>query len=197
MIRRACALIVTTAVLIAGCADKTARLDPVSHRAVPVRPLVEYDGVEHAPYIGGQCAVCHDLTGSASFSGGGWPSRNADAKPLIEKGDGDHAGRLAGSVGEVCVACHFNMGPDTLDAEGLNVHAPVNKGECTYCHSPHRSPRAKLLREELVEGVCAGCHERSTHKPMAGLAESGDEDCFECHDPHGSVHPHLLREPMP
>lgn len=196
MTRAAAALVLAAAVLIPGCADHAAHLDPVSQRSLPVRPIVEFDGVEHAPYVSGDCAVCHDLQGSANFRGGGWPERKADSRPLIPRQEGDHAGRLTGFVGSICVACHHDKSPDTLDELGENVHAPVAKGECTLCHDPHRSHRRRLLRDDLAEGVCAGCHARETHRAMEGLAADGDEDCIGCHEPHGSVHAVLLKEPL-
>lgn len=193
--RGATVLLIAAAALTWGCADHAARLDPVSQRAVPVRPVVEYDGVEHAPYADGECAACHDLAGSASFGGGGWPGRDFDSEPVVDPADERRDDRLVVSVAEICTACHDDKTEAALEDDYETVHAPTAEGECTQCHVPHRSPRASLLRTDFDDGVCADCHDRSDHEAVEGLAESGDEDCFGCHDPHGSPYEYLLKEP--
>jgi predicted CXXCH cytochrome family protein len=75
------------------------------------------------------------------------------------------------------------------------VHAPLKKGECTACHSPHGSKITGQLYRPL-KGLCLSCHENlikiegSTqpfiHKPI----EEGK--CDHCHQAHYSQIRHLL-----
>ena len=74
-------------------------------------------------------------------------------------------------------------------------HAPVEAGECTSCHDPHKSATAKLLVKP-VDALCFECHDKAdfsgktTHAPV----EAGE--CTGCHDPHKSATAKLLVKPV-
>lgn len=105
-----------------------------------------------------------------------------------------------------CVDCHarrFNM--TSVDAsvclkchEGItealpHMHGPVVAMACLWCHSPHESPYAALLKGPDRE-VCGACH---TPQMLGGtdVPEHGadsDVACLECHSGHGGTARYFL-----
>ena len=88
-----------------------------------------------------------------------------------------------------CFDCH-----DRSSFKGRVVHAPLQKGECVSCHSPHVSRHDGLLLE-TQQNLCFGCHQamqkRIEAKEVAHQPVRKGE-CSACHDPHASNHANLL-----
>jgi predicted CXXCH cytochrome family protein len=89
-----------------------------------------------------------------------------------------------------CYACHTDFGAGE-EGKTKSLHAPVAAGECTGCHDPHFSTRAKLQK---LEKGCLECHDAFSadgvvHKPVA------DGDCKACHGPHVGSGPRQLVRP--
>jgi predicted CXXCH cytochrome family protein len=86
--------------------------------------------------------------------------------------------------------CHDDIEEDMASA--TSRHAPVSEGECTSCHSPHKSALDTLLLAPSPD-LCLGCHEdvkekletQRQHDPVA-------EDCLNCHQPHLASHSPLI-----
>lgn len=71
-------------------------------------------------------------------------------------------------------------------------HAPVEAGECTSCHDPHKSGNASLLKKPL-EQICFECHDKSDIENNAKHPAQRTDLCTKCHDPHRADNPALLR----
>jgi len=107
---------------------------------------------------------------------------------------------------KACTACHNEklMGKFILPQPALcyqchedfstiytNLHAPVEAGECTVCHSPHMSERAGLLLQTGRQ-LCLDCHDKAAVLKLENHNGIGDADCTECHNPHGGSESNLL-----
>ncbi|MBU8870908.1 MAG: cytochrome c3 family protein [Gemmatimonadales bacterium] len=157
-------------------------------------------GTAHAPFEAGACQVCHDLSGSTSFpGGGGWPGREPDAGRADQSKHPETAGsarlRLPGD--RLCGGCHNDLDVETLAQTNLVVHAPLATGDCCFCHDPHRSPYPHLLKQADSSVLCVACHDqeaaaRRCHHPGAGI-----QSCVSCHQPHASAQRFLLRREEP
>ena len=135
-------------------------------------PPLEGEGwVEHAPFVGGECAECHNPHVAA----------------------GQHL-LASDRVVDTCSKCHdaADLVPDMALA-----HTPVRDGQCAACHDPHASQHEALLGAAPGE-TCAGCHAATeaqkslklVHKPFA------KGQCLNCHTAHGGVaEMNLKREP--
>jgi predicted CXXCH cytochrome family protein len=88
----------------------------------------------------------------------------------------------------LCWECH-----DRDDFFESTVHGPVAAGECTACHSPHRTPRPNLLRHP-PKALCGQCHDRSTFARLEEHQAEAGQDCVGCHNPHTSERAYMLRE---
>ena len=93
-----------------------------------------------------------------------------------------------------CFGCH-----DTLE-KGLKAadskHAPVMAGNCTKCHSPHKSKLARLLLAQVPD-LCVNCHKPIKDKlAKENPHPPAQKNCQECHKPHfASVRPLLPSQP--
>lgn len=104
-----------------------------------------------------KCLSCHGA--HASKSAGLMPSHAHPgfAEQNCTKCHGvgaPSAANLAAPVAQLCVKCHSVNKPK---APGEQVHAPVAKGACLSCHSPHASNQAKLL-VDAPDRLCTRCH---------------------------------------
>jgi len=91
---------------------------------------------------------------------------------------------------EACYACHADFGAPE-DGKQKFLHAPVAAGECTGCHDPHYSARAKLQK---LEKGCLECHDappegRTVHYPVK------NRECTACHGAHVGAAPKQLVRP--
>jgi predicted CXXCH cytochrome family protein len=161
------------------------------------------------------CLECHRFEESAAFT-----------HSFVKEGGcfichTFHESPLAATTATICLKCH---GEDPgLDRHhgGMNISA----AECTGCHQPHQSDRAKLLypvehnpfqerecgvcheeRAELLAGetsreLCVSCH---TDKDADGAESAGlkvhppveENDCSFCHRSHASGEEGLLQGPQ-
>jgi predicted CXXCH cytochrome family protein len=95
----------------------------------------------------------------------------------------------------LCFQCHTELQQGM--GTGKSKHAPVMTGECTQCHSPHKSKMSKLILAESPD-LCFTCHKNlkarmgteTTHPPAV-------RDCLRCHLPHFSKDPSLMAQPVP
>jgi predicted CXXCH cytochrome family protein len=94
--------------------------------------------------------------------------------------------RLSSLKEDLCWNCH-----DSEDFEGEVVHGPVAAGECTECHSPHKSQFDDLLLRKGSE-ICGRCHDTSTFPGMLAHQTAEGEDCLGCHSPHAGDHEYML-----
>ena len=90
-----------------------------------------------------------------------------------------------------CFSCH-----EQSNFSNRVVHAPVAKGECGICHSPHVSKHKGLLRQQEAK-LCFSCHDevlsqieskQYQHMPVK------QGRCSECHAPHASANEGLLNK---
>ncbi len=136
-----------------------------------VAPVADKDAVSsHAPFVSGQCAMCHDL---------GTPA-------------GKSPGKIADDVGALCATCHYDM--DEAMKNSQVVHAPALMG-CTSCHNPHNSVNPSLLLEQ-PKNLCLGCHgeiqQTIAEAKVQHDAVIDENACMNCHTPHASNVQHLL-----
>lgn len=113
----------------------------------------------HAPVADGQCSECHNPHAS------------------------DHGDLLYTEPDRICLECHDDMLPGTLES----IHEPVASGQCTDCHDPHSSKKRNLLLASGEE-LCFECHgeiEKAV-KEAAVVHEPAEDGCLDCHNPHAS-----------
>lgn len=149
------------------------------------------------------CAKCH-LRGEDSKAPAAWPNLNPrDWRKTLHArsntsctschkvhGGAEHA--LAQPAGDLCLSCHKTViNPEA----GGYTHAPVAKGQCTLCHTPHGSSgRHNLIPR--VGTACLSCHQMDDALRAAHGKYAVDEaDCTSCHNPHSTDRTrHLLRQ---
>lgn len=136
-----------------------------------------------------KCAECHaDLTQlkykhePATDACDNCHSKNENSHP-------DGQGRefnLAEEMPTLCYNCH--EGPTKKI-----IHAPVEGGECSSCHSPHSSDNKKLLLKKEISSLCFECHDLEIGEKDRIHAPVEAGSCEECHDAHQSDHKALLK----
>jgi predicted CXXCH cytochrome family protein len=120
----------------------------------------------HVPFERGECSVCHDL-------------------PRSDKRTFFLNARLVATVAELCTSCHAEQEAATLRIENAWVHGPVAAGQCTGCHSPHRSLYPHLLIRPPGGPLCGRCHaEETLSNRQEHLGELATLDCGSCHSSH-------------
>jgi predicted CXXCH cytochrome family protein len=132
-------------------------------RGAAVAPLPRAQASRsHAPFEGGDCAVCHQ-------------SNDPKAPGPIR-----HA-----SVNEQCYECHDDV--REIMARRYK-HVPANEA-CTDCHNPHNSAEPALLAKEMVE-LCVSCHKGIAKQLATGKVQhdaiTKDRKCSNCHNPHAA-----------
>jgi predicted CXXCH cytochrome family protein len=96
--------------------------------------------------------------------------------------------KLGNRDSDLCLKCHANK-----TAEHENMHGPVAVGACLWCHDPHNSAYASLLKAPARE-VCSQCHATATLNAERVPAHAqADRSCLECHDGHGGKERFFLR----
>ncbi|MBK7404381.1 MAG: hypothetical protein IPJ41_07020 [Phycisphaerales bacterium] len=113
-------------------------------------------------------------------------------KPFAEDKCEDCHGRrfnLTRQDSSICLKCH-----EGVPEEQPRVHGPVAAAACLWCHTPHESAYAALLKGPARE-VCTACHEPSmlgTEK-VPEHAPSDQTSCVECHAGHGGTARYFLK----
>ena len=80
----------------------------------------------------------------------------------------------------LCRKCHAEyLDPPAADW----VHGPTALGECSLCHSSHKSQFPALLTKAQRE-LCLRCHVEPGLLELPFHKAAGDKDCSACHDPH-------------
>jgi predicted CXXCH cytochrome family protein len=147
----------------AHAATKTEVKKAAIRRGVAVAPLPrEKAARSHAPYEGGDCAVCHER------------NQGPDPGPIR------HA-----SVNEECFECH----DDVRDVMARKYkHVPALEA-CTDCHNAHNSAEPALLATEQGE-LCMNCHKGIRDQLAKGKVQhdavTKDRKCSNCHNPHAA-----------
>lgn len=102
-----------------------------------------------------------------------------------------HGGRkrLNKNDSSICLKCH-----EGVPTKHERMHGPVAAGACMWCHHPHESAFAALLRDVPTK-VCAQCHDSSLLSTTV-VPEHADaaRSCLDCHTGHGGAQPYFLRE---
>lgn len=131
-------------------------------------------GANVHPALAMECTFCH---------------QPVDEKTMYD--GARHSFKMAADGAELCYQCHEAKNTQAV------VHVPVAGGLCTFCHDPHQSENARLLKADPLPELCFQCHARDkdteayVHGPVAlGL-------CTACHDPHQSAQARLLRREGP
>jgi predicted CXXCH cytochrome family protein len=106
-------------------------------------------------------------------------------------------GLLKGSMTDLCGSCHS----DTIKRgeRSQAKHEPVEKGDCTVCHSPHASDHIFLTTADSIIDLCRNCHDWQNHsmhpigeKVVDQRNENLTVDCLSCHQSHGAEHKHMM-----
>ena len=104
------------------------------------------------------------------------------------------AGILFKPQGEVCGNCH---GPSFKGLkESKSQHVPFSEGNCSKCHSPHKTKLKTLL---LAQGndLCYICHKDIKERLSKEKAHNpARQDCLSCHKPHYAASKPLLPTPV-
>jgi predicted CXXCH cytochrome family protein len=108
----------------------------------------------HKPFSEGKCSSCHKEGAAGSFDMGSLST-------------------------EICLQCH-----DKVLHEHPLMHGPVAVKSCLWCHNPHESSYASLMRGPAAE-VCGQCHESGLLGPNPPEHRTGKSNCVECHSGHG------------
>lgn len=126
----------------------------------------------HLP-VSEDCSTCHEA--------------NENKHPTSEGNEFS----LTADIPELCYMCH-----EEPSGEGT-IHAPVEAGECTTCHSPHSSDNPFLLPGKTIGEICSTCHNLKIEKPKSVHLPVQEQNCQYCHNPHQSVHSSLLKKDIP
>jgi predicted CXXCH cytochrome family protein len=112
-------------------------------------------------------------------------------QPVVEGKCVDCHGRrfnMTAVDASVCLECHETV----TEAQPL-MHGPVAAMACLWCHTPHESPYASLLKQPPRE-LCSTCHTSD----MLGTAKTPEHkpdsvvSCLECHSGHGGTSRYFL-----
>lgn len=171
--------------------EEAAAPEPTAPQVALVRPEREPEvapGTVHPPFAERLCDACHTFESESR-------SKNILSVPIGQGVTRAQDQRmLAEPVEQLCFECHDDMSPEKADP-GTYTHGPVAAGACVFCHNPHSSPNASLLRAASPRLLCLKCHQaqdlaaNELHPPLEDL---GDEDCTSCHNPHRSSSRYLL-----
>jgi predicted CXXCH cytochrome family protein len=133
------------------------------------------------------------ITGAAGGPGAMQASATYVAhKPYVEgKCDDCHQARfqLGKADSGICLKCHAGK-----PTEHPTMHGPVAASACLWCHVPHESAFASLLKAEPRK-VCSQCHDSTmlSVDRVPAHAEAG-RSCLECHTGHGGEARYFLRQ---
>jgi len=121
----------------------------------------------HAP-VSDDCMTCHQSTGNTH------PRVKLQGFTLTEKSP------------DLCYICH-----ETKNEKSV-IHAPVESGECSSCHSPHGSEYKYFLPKSTTDELCAECHDTGVKENPIIHGAIELDGCATCHNPHESDFSYLL-----
>jgi predicted CXXCH cytochrome family protein len=141
-----------------------------------------FDGVPdpNAPSRAAHPGVPSDISQSPTYS--------AHKPWLEEKCEECHTRtlKLGGRDSDLCMKCHS----ESLTSHEY-MHGPVAVGACLWCHNPHNSANAHLLKLPGRD-LCMQCHAQGL---LSNLPAHSDlrRACLECHQGHGGPDRFFLR----
>lgn len=203
-------LIVVSISLVSGC-DRYTKHKVLTFFFTGVPPLEgetrkgEWDGQEqkgagkakkqvkfvmsaHSFFVSKKCTKCHQTAVTRSFRVPG-QQVSLGSQRLPEINFAKKKGELRVPLKEICVNCHVNRSASFAIENGLWLHAPVNKANCTICHHQHQSTNKFLLREK-PEKLCVRCHSEGLINMTKDHSEV--KNCLQCHNPHLGKNKYLL-----
>jgi len=155
-------------------AERQSRLDSIA---------AENQVEMHKPYADKDCAACHTMPDRRKSGGNLSFSFGSDGKTSF----------LRMPVATLCINCHEDKSATYAEEHDMTIHSPVEDGECTTCHLPHRSRFAHLLKTKTARELCLTCHDESIPEGEDDHPELEDsDDCTDCHNPHMSEDEQLL-----
>lgn len=124
---------------------------------------------KHKPFKDRDCHICH----------GGREKRTFSSEVT-----------LTYPVPQLCYECHVNY-----EQLGAYMHGPAVVGDCTFCHNPHSTSNASLLKKPVPE-LCYDCHDQRNIKKLDKHSEMSYRSCNRCHDGHVSSNKFLLKDSL-
>lgn len=113
-------------------------------------------------------------------------------KPFAEEQCAEcHTGKLkiTDRDSQMCMKCHADA-----PTKYVKMHGPVAAAACLWCHSPHESAEAHLLRKPARQ-VCAQCHDQTLLSAERVPAHADAQvSCLDCHNGHGGPASMFLKE---
>jgi predicted CXXCH cytochrome family protein len=95
---------------------------------------------------------------------------------------------FAKPVPELCYTCHAEY----KNIRRPFVHGPVAVGQCLFCHDPHRSRYAGLLKEDIPR-LCYKCHQEKDMASIPKHSAAMTTRCTQCHEAHAGDERYLIR----
>ena len=138
----------------------------------------------HVFYTQKQCNECHVAFMFRKFG----ESKTAVELATIGKELNDSGPQQQQHI-KNCESCHDRLSATYAVKNNLWRHAPVSRGNCTVCHTPHQSRYSALLKDSS-EKLCIMCHSQG----LITLTKSHKQlkDCMTCHNPHLGKDKYLL-----
>jgi len=96
--------------------------------------------------------------------------------------------QLSRDDSSVCLKCHAEI-PDQYAI----MHGAVIGNACLWCHDPHISTNAALLREP-APALCIQCHGDEAKTGPSSAHVSAETECLSCHAGHGGNDAYFLRD---
>ena len=92
-------------------------------------------------------------------------------------------------IPELCYECHTDYSKSSANY----VHGPVAVGYCLFCHEPHQTRIAGLLKKPIPE-LCYECHDMQDVEKISAHSTETLSGCIDCHQPHESSVKGLLKD---
>ncbi len=155
------------------------------------KPIPEAEYFVHGPSAAKQCYHCHMMSSGFGFRNTG--RKETGRIPMLGLGVGRQtSGMFVAPLKDLCTECHIQKSDKSANGEDLWLHGPVASGNCTTCHSPHKSRfQYMLLKEKSIE-LCGQCHPKGQIREIE--EHTKDKECSACHNPHRGKDRLLLKK---